>query len=225
MLQNRDQGSAIRDQEGARSKPQGTRILYVSPLKALAVDVERNLRSPLGGIANMARRRGVSFHEPQISIRTGDTPQREREALPSPPIRFPSSPPPRVALPDADLEGRRRLARRQRPSSSTRSTPWFPPSAAPIWHSRWSEAREQTPPSAHRTLRRAASPRRGSRAFSAVWISLWKNRRLQNPQDYLSQPIQQVGTLSLKYQVNSRSSHPSPSIRPKSHPSFIVLSP
>ncbi|HWE87456.1 MAG TPA: DEAD/DEAH box helicase [Terracidiphilus sp.] len=61
------------------SRQKGTRILYVSPLKALAVDVERNLRSPLTGIANMARRRGVEFHEPTISVRTGDTPQRERE--------------------------------------------------------------------------------------------------------------------------------------------------
>jgi len=57
---------------------QGCRIVYVSPLKALAVDVERNLRSPLAGMANMARRRGVAFHEPTISVRTGDTPQRER---------------------------------------------------------------------------------------------------------------------------------------------------
>jgi ATP-dependent Lhr-like helicase len=56
----------------------GCKIVYVSPLKALAVDVERNLRSPLAGIANMARRRGVPFHEPLISVRTGDTPQRER---------------------------------------------------------------------------------------------------------------------------------------------------
>src|SRR5665213_1281810 len=56
----------------------GCRIVYISPLKALAVDVERNLRSPLAGIANMARRRGVPFHEPTISVRTGDTPQRER---------------------------------------------------------------------------------------------------------------------------------------------------
>ncbi|MDE3063987.1 MAG: DEAD/DEAH box helicase, partial [Acidobacteriota bacterium] len=56
----------------------GCRIVYVSPLKALAVDVERNLRSPLAGIANMARRRGVPFHEPEISVRTGDTPQKER---------------------------------------------------------------------------------------------------------------------------------------------------
>jgi len=57
---------------------QGCRIVYISPLKALAVDVERNLRSPLAGIANMARRRGVPFREPTISVRTGDTPQRER---------------------------------------------------------------------------------------------------------------------------------------------------
>jgi ATP-dependent Lhr-like helicase len=56
----------------------GCRIVYVSPLKALAVDVERNLRSPLVGIANMARKMGVPFHDPAISVRTGDTPQRER---------------------------------------------------------------------------------------------------------------------------------------------------
>src|SRR3984885_15097702 len=61
--------------EGAK---RGCKIVYVSPLKALAVDVERNLRSPLAGMANMARRRGVPFHEPLISVRTGDTPQRER---------------------------------------------------------------------------------------------------------------------------------------------------
>lgn len=56
----------------------GCRIVYVSPLKALAVDVERNLRSPLAGIANMARRNSLSVHEPDISIRTGDTPSKER---------------------------------------------------------------------------------------------------------------------------------------------------
>src|SRR3954454_20820005 len=61
-----------------RGQQDGTRVLYVSPLKALAVDVERNLRSPLAGIANMARRSGVPFREPTISVRTGDTPQRER---------------------------------------------------------------------------------------------------------------------------------------------------
>jgi ATP-dependent helicase Lhr and Lhr-like helicase len=56
----------------------GCRVLYVSPLKALAVDVERNLRSPLAGIANMAEREGVVAHIPQISVRTGDTSPRER---------------------------------------------------------------------------------------------------------------------------------------------------
>ncbi|HEU5403836.1 MAG TPA: DEAD/DEAH box helicase, partial [Terriglobales bacterium] len=63
-----------------REPPQsaGCRILYISPLKALAVDVERNLRSPLAGIANMAERDGVSVHVPEISIRTGDTSPRER---------------------------------------------------------------------------------------------------------------------------------------------------
>ncbi len=59
-------------------RKKGCKIVYVSPLKALAVDVERNLRSPLAGIANMARRKGVPFHDPVISVRTGDTPQQER---------------------------------------------------------------------------------------------------------------------------------------------------
>ncbi len=78
MLHDRGQGSGIRNQAtGARSR-HGCRIVYVSPLKALAVDVERNLRSPLAGMANMARRMGVPFHDPAISVRTGDTPQRER---------------------------------------------------------------------------------------------------------------------------------------------------
>jgi ATP-dependent Lhr-like helicase len=53
-------------------------VVYVSPLKALAVDVERNLRSPLVGMANMARRMGVGFREATIHVRTGDTPHRER---------------------------------------------------------------------------------------------------------------------------------------------------
>jgi len=76
MLHDGDQRTEIRDQKGHERR--GCRIVYVSPLKALAVDVERNLRSPLAGMANMARRMGVAFHEPEISVRTGDTPQRER---------------------------------------------------------------------------------------------------------------------------------------------------
>jgi len=54
------------------------RVVYVSPLKALAVDVERNLRAPLAGIANLARTRGDAYHLPAVAIRTGDTPNAER---------------------------------------------------------------------------------------------------------------------------------------------------
>jgi ATP-dependent helicase Lhr and Lhr-like helicase len=56
----------------------GCRVVYLSPLKALAADVERNLRSPLIGIANMAKREGVAVRMPEISVRTGDTSQKER---------------------------------------------------------------------------------------------------------------------------------------------------
>ncbi len=76
--ENAKQAGAPTDRSSSVGWKQSCRIVYVSPLKALAVDVERNLRSPLAGIANMARRRGVPFHEPSISVRTGDTPQRER---------------------------------------------------------------------------------------------------------------------------------------------------
>src|SRR6202051_5044242 len=59
-------------------KQQRCRVLYISPIKALAVDVERNLRAPLVGIAQAAKRLGTEFHEPQGAIRTGDTPPAER---------------------------------------------------------------------------------------------------------------------------------------------------
>ncbi len=50
------------------------RVLYISPIKALAVDVERNLRAPLIGIAQAAKRSATPFHEPVVAVRTGDTP-------------------------------------------------------------------------------------------------------------------------------------------------------
>ena len=79
-------GSARTDAEGQRNlwkddaveEPRGCRVVYISPLKALAFDVERNLRVPLAGIAEMARSMGVAVREPAIAIRTGDTPQRDR---------------------------------------------------------------------------------------------------------------------------------------------------
>ncbi len=70
---------------GEPGAEKGCRVLYVSPLKALAVDVERNLRSPLAGIANMAQRKGVAVHVPEISVRTGDTSARDRARFKSHP--------------------------------------------------------------------------------------------------------------------------------------------
>src|SRR5271165_769603 len=60
---------------------QRCRALYISPIKALAVDVERNLQAPLTGIAQAAQRLGHDFHKPSVAIRTGDTPQAERARL------------------------------------------------------------------------------------------------------------------------------------------------
>src|SRR5215471_7585511 len=62
----------------APPEPSRCRVVYISPIKALAVDVERNLQAPLVGIAQAARRLGVPFHEPSMAIRTGDTPPAER---------------------------------------------------------------------------------------------------------------------------------------------------
>src|SRR6266542_3949087 len=59
-------------------KERRCRVVYMSPLKARAVDVERNLRAPLAGIANLASERGEAFTVPTIAIRTGDTPSSER---------------------------------------------------------------------------------------------------------------------------------------------------
>ncbi|WVK85342.1 ATP-dependent helicase [Dactylosporangium sp. AC04546] len=57
------------------------RVLYVSPLKALAVDVERNLRAPLNGIRQAAARLGMEPPDIRVAMRTGDTPADERRAF------------------------------------------------------------------------------------------------------------------------------------------------
>ena len=66
---------------GAGSAARGTRVLYVSPLRALAVDVEKNLRAPLHGIRLAAERLGAPVHEPTVGVRTGDTAADERRRL------------------------------------------------------------------------------------------------------------------------------------------------
>jgi ATP-dependent Lhr-like helicase len=64
-----------------RPAEKGTRVLYVSPLKALAVDVERNLRAPLTGIRQTAERLGARPPDVTVGIRSGDTPAAERRTL------------------------------------------------------------------------------------------------------------------------------------------------
>jgi ATP-dependent Lhr-like helicase len=61
-----------------RSSPAGVRVLYVSPLKALVYDVERNLRAPLAGIERAAETLGAALRPVRIDVRTGDTPARDR---------------------------------------------------------------------------------------------------------------------------------------------------
>ncbi|MBV9383654.1 MAG: DEAD/DEAH box helicase, partial [Streptosporangiaceae bacterium] len=61
------------------------RVLYVSPLKALAVDIERNLRAPLTGIRHAAHRLGLDEPDIEVAVRTGDTAADERRKLASKP--------------------------------------------------------------------------------------------------------------------------------------------
>ena len=60
------------------SAPEGVRVLYVSPLKALAYDVERNLRAPLQGIRQVAQGMGLPTRAVSVDVRTGDTPTLAR---------------------------------------------------------------------------------------------------------------------------------------------------
>ncbi|MEM9133748.1 MAG: DEAD/DEAH box helicase, partial [Actinomycetota bacterium] len=71
----------LTNQPRPEAKTHRTRILYISPLRALAVDVEKNLRAPLQGVRLAAMRLGEEFHEPDVALRTGDTPADVRRQL------------------------------------------------------------------------------------------------------------------------------------------------
>lgn len=79
--QARKNGNARETQKTKKQRAGGTRILYVSPLKALGADVERNLRAPLAGIAHTAKESGRTPPDITVGIRSGDTPARERRQL------------------------------------------------------------------------------------------------------------------------------------------------
>ena len=61
-----------------RQDVKGVRVLYISPLKALGVDVERNLQAPLVGLTALAKSEGVEYSPVKIGVRSGDTSTRER---------------------------------------------------------------------------------------------------------------------------------------------------
>jgi ATP-dependent Lhr-like helicase len=71
----------LASQPPPENKQHRCRVLYVSPLKALAVDVERNLRAPLAGIRQATHRLGLPEPSITVGMRTGDTPPEERRAF------------------------------------------------------------------------------------------------------------------------------------------------
>jgi len=59
----------------------GVRVVYISPLKALGGDVDRNLRAPLAGLRAYAERENILHQVPTVAVRSGDTTQRERARI------------------------------------------------------------------------------------------------------------------------------------------------
>lgn len=71
----------MKDRQGGATGATGTRVLYISPLKALGVDIERNLQVPLAGIARTAAAGDTDIAPVRVGVRSGDTPQAERAKL------------------------------------------------------------------------------------------------------------------------------------------------
>ena len=78
-------GEKARVAEAGEKWVRGVRVLYVSPLKALGADVDRNLQGPLSAISELAAvesaRRGAKAPEIRTAMRTGDTPADERRKI------------------------------------------------------------------------------------------------------------------------------------------------
>ncbi len=71
----------FRELSSPEGAPDGVRLIYISPLKALNNDVHRNLRRPLAGIRRKADELGLELPSIRVAVRSGDTPQRERRAM------------------------------------------------------------------------------------------------------------------------------------------------
>ncbi|MEM9565953.1 MAG: DEAD/DEAH box helicase [Actinomycetota bacterium] len=90
--------------------PAGTDVVYVSPLKALAVDIAENLQRPLAEIAETATSMGLTHPDLTIGVRTGDTPPAERQAMMRRPRSFVVTTPESLYLLVTAAKGRRVLA-------------------------------------------------------------------------------------------------------------------
>jgi ATP-dependent Lhr-like helicase len=80
--------SAMRAEQSSDGKATGVHTLYLSPLKALANDIDRNLEQPLRGIHACARVLGTQLPEIRIGVRTGDTSTNERQRMVRRRLRF-----------------------------------------------------------------------------------------------------------------------------------------
>ena len=136
------------------------RVLYLSPLKALAVDVERNLRAPLAGIAHLAAAQGVPYHTAVDVDSHRRHPGRRTRALPARSGRHPDHHA-RVAVPAPHLERPRAAALgrhgdRRRDPRARLDQARRPPGAV----ARTARAARRAAAAAHRAVGHAAQPRR-----------------------------------------------------------------
>ena len=133
--------------------PDGIDVVYVSPLKALSSDIQRNLEAPLDGIREVAREMGIAPPEIRTALRTGDTTQAARAAI----LRARAAHPDHdagVALPDAHGRAQPRAAAQRAHGHRRRAA-------------RADARQARQPPDAH-----ARAPRRAVRAARRVRIGL-----------------------------------------------------
>ena len=111
----------------------GPQVVYVSPLKALAVDIWQNLERPLAEIAATAADLGLPAPDIRVAVRTGDTAAAERTAMLKRPPDFLITTPESLYLMLTARAEPGDAARRRARSSWMRSTPWRGTSGARTW--------------------------------------------------------------------------------------------
>jgi len=133
----------------------GLRCVYVSPLRSLNYDIERNLAAPLEGIA---RQLELDVSPIRVGVRTGDTSAYDRRKL--------RDDPPHVLITTPE-------------SLSPRSTPWHRRSAGPTWPSRWSALRRRpgATPAAWGCPRPAAPTSRSRGSWSGLRGAVASSKR------------------------------------------------